>query len=289
MAEPGRIFVLGGPTAAGKSELGLLLAESLDAVLVSADAMTVYRGLDVGTAKPSAQDQARVPHRCIDVRSLQEDFSVADFVQAVEAARAAHPRVLVVGGTPFYLRGLVAPLAALPPADPALRAELEALADPMARLAEVDPPTAARLHPNDRVRIVRALEVAALTGRPMSALHAEGPRCQPGDIAVGWLDRDDLRERIDLRIQAMVAAGYVDETRRALALAGPAAKPLRSFAYRHIVQHLLEGLDLDEALRRSARDTWRFARKQRTWGRSMGWQAASRADLIAAARRALVG
>ena len=270
----GALFVLGGTTAAGKTGLALELAERLELALVSADAMMVYRGLDVGTAKPDPETLARFPHAGVDVRELDEEYSAADFVDEVRRARARSARVLVVGGTPFYLRALLNPLAELPPADPALRAELEALPDLHERLSILDPPTAARLHPHDRVRLVRALEVQALTGRPLSALHAEGARRPAPDATVGWLDRADLDERIAARLQLMADQGYVEEVARVLAEgADPACKPLRSFAYVHIVAHLRGEFDLDEAIRRTARDTRKLARRQRTWARSMGWAA----------------
>lgn len=268
------VLLLGGPTAAGKSDLAVELAERHGAGLVSADAMTVYRGLDVGTAKPPAEVLVRRPHACVDVRDLHEDFDVTDFVAAVDRAIATHGRVVVVGGTPFYLQALVRPLAALPPGDPVVRAALEALPDPHAELARVDPESAARLHPNDRVRVVRALEVHRITGQTLSALHAAGPRRPPLDATIAWLDREDLRARIDLRLELMRGGGYVEETAWALRQpGGRESRPLRSFAYRHLVAHVDGALDLDEAIRRTARDTWRFARKQRTWARGLGWQA----------------
>ncbi len=267
-----RTLVLGGPTAAGKSSLALELAETHGAVIVSADAMTVYRGLDIGTAKPSAAEQARVPHHAIDIVHPHDDFSVADFTALVERVCAAHPRVLIAGGTPFYLRAIVQPLAAMPPADPALRAELEALPDLHGALAAVDPAAAARLHPNDRVRLVRALEVHRLTGRPLSALHAEGAARPPLCTDVAWLDRSDLRSRIAARLQGMIGAGYLQELESALAQGiRRDCRPLRSFSYRHFVDHLDGKLSLGEAIRRTERDSWRLARKQRTWARSMGW------------------
>lgn len=268
------VLLLGGPTAAGKSDLAIELAERHGAALVSADAMTVYRGLDVGTAKPPAAVRARHPHACVDVRDLHEDYDVAEFVADFDAVAARHPRVIVVGGTPFYLQALVRPLADLPAGDPDVRARLESLPDPHAALVRIDPQSAARLHPNDRVRVVRALEVHAITGQTLTALHAAGPRRPPLAATVAWLDRDDLRVRIDARLQQMRDAGYVEETRWALGQpAGAAARALRSFAYRHLVDHVEGGIDLEEALRRTARDTWRFARKQRTWARGLGWEA----------------
>lgn len=283
------MLVIGGPTAAGKTDLAIELAERYDAALVSADAMQVYRGLDIGTGKPRAEVLARHPHACIDVRDLDQGFTVADFIGEVRRIAAAHARVIVVGGTPFYLRALVRPLAALPPADPAVRARFEALDDPYARLIEVDPETAARLHPNDRVRIVRALEVHALTGRPLSELHRAGPRGPAPPAEVAWLDRPDLRQRIDRRLERMVADGYVEEVRRVVEAGwDPNLKPLRSFAYRHLIAHVQGEIELDEALRRTARDTWRLARKQRTWARSMGWRATGGEGVIRAAERAFL-
>jgi tRNA dimethylallyltransferase len=266
------VFLLGGPTAAGKSSLAIELAARHGAVVVSADAMTVYRGLDVGTAKPTAEERARVLHYGIDIVEPDEDFSVADFVALVERVRAQHDRVVVAGGTPFYLRALVQPLARLPPADPVLRAELEALPDLHGALAAVDPASAARLHPNDRVRVVRALEVHRLTGKSLTALHQEGADRPPLHDGMAWLDREGLRPRIAARLRQMIDQGYLEELQSALERGVPReARPLRSFSYRHLLDHIDGTVSLEEALRRTERDTWRLARKQRTWARGMGW------------------
>lgn len=279
----GSVLILGGPTAAGKTALALELAGRHPLALVSADAMQVYRGMDIGTAKPSPEVLAAFPHACVDVREPDQDFSVADFLEAVALARTRADRVLVVGGTPFWLQALVRPLADLPPGDPALRAELEALPDPHARLAEVDPVSAARLHKNDRVRIIRALEVQASRGRPMSELWAEGPRAPAPDVQVAWLDRAELRPRIGQRLEAMMAQGYLEEVRGLLDRGLGDCKPMKSLGYRHLGQHLRGELPLDEALRRTERDTWRLARKQRTWARGLGWAAMEEGQVRAAA------
>ncbi|RME26966.1 MAG: tRNA (adenosine(37)-N6)-dimethylallyltransferase MiaA [Deltaproteobacteria bacterium] len=282
-----KLLIIGGPTATGKTAAAIEVARRWPVRLVSADAMQVYRGMDIGTAKPDPATLAAFPHACIDVRDPDEDFSVADFVSAVEEARRHHERVVVVGGTSFWLSALVRPLAALPPSDPAVRAELEALPDPHARLAAVDPDSAARLHPHDRVRVIRALEVHALTGRPMSALWAEGPRHPPVDAEIAWLDREDLRPRIGQRLHRMMEAGYLDEVAALVARGyGPQHKPMRSLGYAHLSAHLRGELDLAEALRRTERDTWRLARKQRTWGRGMGWQPTDPSGVLRAAERA---
>lgn len=277
----GRVLVLAGPTAAGKTAAAIAVAERFDAVIVSADAMQVYRGMDVGTGKATAEERARAPHLGLDLRDPDEPFDAADFVALADAATEAHPRVILAGGTSLYLRAFLRGLVQTPPVDPALRAELEALPDPHAALAAVDPALAARLHPSDRVRVIRGLEVHRQTGLRLSALqeaHAAGPDRRE---AVGlWLDRDDLDERIDARVGAMVERGYVDEV-RALLDRGYARtlKPMQSLGYRHLCDHLLDGLPLDEALRRTRRDTRRFARKQRTWMRQLGFPRLAPPDL----------
>jgi tRNA dimethylallyltransferase len=267
------VLVLAGPTAAGKSAVAIAIAERHGAVVLSADAMQVYRGMDVGTAKVSAADRQRVPHFGIDVADPGDPFDAADFVALADEVIAAHSRVVVAGGTSLYLRSMMRGLVPTPEVDPALRARFEALADPHAALAEVDPALAARLHPHDRKRIVRGLEVHASTGKRLSELQ-EQHAGEPDRIAVDgwWLDRSDLDARIDARVDGMVAQGLVDEVRGLLDRGfGRELKPMRSLGYRHLCDHLLDGLPLEEALRRTARDTRRFARKQRTWMRTLGF------------------
>ena len=284
------VLVIGGPTAAGKTRLALRIACVWGAALVSADAVQVYRGMDIGTAKPPPSVLRRFPHGALDVRDPDEDFSVSDFLDAVHAARAASDRVVVVGGTPFYLSALVRPLAPMPASDPTVRARLEALPDPHARLAEVDPAAAARLHPNDRVRVIRALEVHALTGRPLSEVHEAGrATAPPFPVEVVWLDPgvELVSARIEARLDDMLARGYLDEVRRLLDRGyGPELKPMRSLGYKHLAEHLSGQLDLDEAVQRTLRDTRRLARKQRTWARGLGWAPATTEDALDAARRA---
>ena len=279
------VLLLAGTTASGKSRLAIEIAERHDAVIVSADAMTIYRELDIGTAKPSAMEQARVPHLGIDLRDIHESFDVSDFCELVEQAMQEHPRVVIAGGTTFWLSSLINPLAPLPPPSPETRAMLEAIEDPHRALAAIDPTAAARLHPNDRVRVIRALEVFHLTGNTQTSIHARGPRTPPLEAEIVWLDRDDLKERIDQRLQGMQADGYLEEAEAALAKYPTGApKPLKSFAYRHLIDHIRGDIDLDEALRRTGRDTWQYARKQRTWARGLGW---SRTDIEAANERAI--
>src|SRR5687768_8975923 len=176
--------------------------------------MQVYRGMDVGTGKATAEERGDVVHHGLDVVDPDQPFDAARFVALADEAIARHPRVVVAGGTSLYVRALVRGLVETPEVDPELRAAVEALPDPHGELARVDPALAARLHPHDLVRIVRGLEVFRQTGRRLSDLHsahAEEPVRVPH---VGlWLDRPDLDERIDRRVQAMLDRGYVDEVR----------------------------------------------------------------------------
>ncbi len=263
--------MLTGPTASGKTELALEVAESWGGVILSADAMQVYRGMDVGTAKVPLADRQRVPHRGVDVVNPDEDFDAQDFVALVDEALGEGRPVIVAGGTSLYVHAMRRGLAPTPKPDPVLRGQLEGLPDAHAELMAVDPVLAARLHPNDRLRIVRGLEVHAQTGRRLSDLHAEHAAAPDRIDVVGWvLDRDDLDSRIDGRAEAMFANGYVEEVQRLLdAGYGPELKPMRSLGYRHVVDLLLNGLPLDEALRRTQRDSRRFARKQRTWANAL--------------------
>src|SRR5215213_2256700 len=223
-------LILTGPTASGKSALALELAPRLNAEIISADSMTLYRGMDVGTAKPAAEDRARVPHHLIDVLDPWESANVAWWLDramgCVRDIEARGKTALFVGGTPFYLKALLCGLFPSPPSDQDLRRRLEAEAEATgrdalhARLAGVDPMSARRLHPNDVRRVVRALEVWHLTGRPLSAWQqqdwwgAEGPRFRSGSCLAIEVPRADLNARIDRRVEAMFAAGWVDEVRR---------------------------------------------------------------------------
>jgi len=266
------ILVLGGPTATGKTDAAIEVAKRFDVELVSADAMQVYRGMDIGTAKPSPELLEAFPHHGIDIRDPGEDFDAADFAAMVDALVEGGRQVVVAGGTGFYLRALLVGLVPTPEVDPELRARLAELPDPHARLVEVDPVLAGRLHPNDRVRVLRGLEVFEQTGRRLSDLHAEHSQEEPRHPAARLhLEREDLAERIDGRVLSMMESGYLDEVRGLLdAGVDPDCKPMRSLGYRWLAQHLLEGLDVDEAVRLTQRDTRRLARKQRTMLRSIG-------------------
>lgn len=266
------VLVVAGPTASGKTALSVSLAQRWDAVVLSADAMQVYRGMDIGTAKATAEERAGVPHFGLDIREPSQPFDVADFLQLFEEVQAAHPRVVVAGGTHLYLRGLIRGLVGTPPVDPALRAELEAAPDLHHRLQQVDPALAERLHPNDRVRLVRGMEVFLQTGQRLSELqaqHAQAPDRVRAEVL--WCDRDDLAERIDRRVLQMMQGGYLGEVQTLLDTGHTRdLKPMQSLGYRHLADHLLDGVELAEAVRRTQRDTRRFARKQRTWRKNLG-------------------
>jgi tRNA dimethylallyltransferase len=256
------------------------MAHDLEAEIVSVDSMAVYRGLDVGTAKPTAEQRRAVPHHVVDVASPAERYSVArwlaDAATAVDDCRARGRRILFVGGTPLYLRVLRDGLASLPAADPAVRAALAADAERLgvaalhARLAAIDPPSAARIHPHDLKRVVRALEVADATGRPLSAAFA--PRPHPvfeTQFLVLDLPRAELHDRIDRRVERMFSGGLVEETAIALAAPGGIGPTARQAAgYAEAIDLIECRIDRTEAIRRTQARTRQLAKRQLTWLRS---------------------
>jgi tRNA dimethylallyltransferase len=276
-------LLLLGPTASGKSALAMRLADALPIEIVSIDSAQVYRGLDIGSAKPSRAERARVAHHLIDIRDPSEPYSAAEFVSdAVDAVRAIRARgrlPLIVGGTMLYAHALRHGLSALPAADPALRARLEAEAAQLgwpalhSRLARLDAATAARLAPLDRQRIGRALEVIELTGRPYSAQlgAAAAPPMRLDAIALMPADRARLHARIEQRFDAMLAGGLLDEVRRLRARGDLHADlpALRSVGYRQAWAHLAG--ETDHAAFRAAgiAATRQLAKRQLTWLRSM--------------------
>lgn len=274
------ILVLVGPTGSGKTELGLEIAERLDAEIVNCDSRQVFRFLDIGTAKPTAAQRAAVPHHCLDVVDPDQPFDCARYRDLAAAAiadvRARGRRVVLVGGSGLYLKAVRYGLAPAPPRDAALRARLTALeaAAPgalHARLTGLDPAAAARLHPHDCVRLVRAVEVCELTGRRLSAVQAvHGFRSPQLDCRVIGLrmERAALHARLDARCRRMVDAGLVDEVRALWQRGfGPDLPPLRSIGYREIGEHLLGRRDLAGAIAAMQRATRQFAKRQLTWFR----------------------
>jgi len=276
-------WYLTGPTASGKTLVGLELAERLNAEIISLDSMTIYREMDIGTAKPSPADRARVPHHLLDLVNPDEEFSVANFVdaahQTIQDLRRRGREVLFVGGTPLYLKALLRGIFQGPPADWEFRQEVEREIETAGiealhqRLEQVDPVTAARLHPNDKRRIIRALEVNKLTGRPISHQQTQFDEGTPAsDCRVFVLEwpRPLLHERIALRVQHMFDQGLVDEVRRLLvkytALSRTAAQAV---GYREVIEHLRGEHDLATTIQRVIFRTRQFARRQETWFRSL--------------------
>jgi len=278
-----RCWVLAGPTASGKSAVGLELATRLGAEILSLDSMAVYCDMDVGTAKPSAADREIVPHHLIDLIAPNESFSVSDYLKIAERVVRdvlSHGRVpLFVGGTGLYLRSLLRGVFEGPGASSSVRERLERDAKTLGsaalhdRLRRVDPARAAKVHPNDLRRVVRALEVIEVGGRPMSELQLHPPL--PEDERprhVYWLSppREWLYRRIDARVDRMIAAGLVEETRRTIeqyGTLGPTA--LQAIGYREVVEHLEGQRSLDETVELIKRHTRQFAKRQHTWFRNL--------------------
>ncbi|MEZ5533005.1 MAG: tRNA (adenosine(37)-N6)-dimethylallyltransferase MiaA [Steroidobacteraceae bacterium] len=309
------VVVLTGPTGAGKSDWALALAQRTSIEIVSCDSAQVYRGLDVGSAKPDAATRARIPHHLLDLRDPAEHYSAGEFVaDATAAIRGIHARgrlPVVVGGTMLYVRALLHGMAPLPKADAALRASIDARAAREgwpalhAELARLDPQAAARIHANDRQRIQRALEVFLATGTAISDWQARAPR--GGDefafhaFALVPADRAALHARIEERFAAMMAAGFLDEVRRLHGRGDltPGHPAIRAVGYRQLWQHLDGECDLDTAIARAIAATRQLAKRQLTWLKSSlllekmdpldpGAEVLWRARVAAATRRPVV-
>lgn len=280
-SRPPRLIAIVGPTGAGKSAAGLALAQAIDGEIVSCDSLQVYRGLDIGSAKPTKQEQALVPHHLIDVAEPGDAFSAAAWVALVRKALveiAGRGRVpIVVGGTGLYLRALLQGLFPGPSRDDALRRRLEAMAERHGRprlhrvLRRVDPEAARDIAPSDLVRIVRALEVFRATRKPLAAHHAATvPGLTGYDVAVFGVSppRERLRERVEGRTRAMLDEGLVEEVRGLLARGVPSdARPLQAIGYRQALAVLAGRMDLEAARHAIVTDTMQYAKRQRTWFR----------------------
>jgi tRNA dimethylallyltransferase len=284
-------LILTGPTACGKTALALAVAPRLGAEVVAMDSMTVYRGMDVGTAKPTPAERAAVPHHLVDALDPWESGTVAWWLDRAAAAcrdiAARGKRPLFVGGTPFYLKALLHGLFDGPPGDPDLRRRLEAEAERVgnaalhAQLAAVDPRTAARLHPNDVRRVVRALEVFGLTGRTISSWQQgwdtaafAGPAAPPPapiPAIVLELARDVLYDRINHRVGTMLAAGWLDEARQLRELPHPPSREAsQALGYRELWDYLdTPGADLAATADLIRTRTRQFAKRQLTWFRHL--------------------
>jgi len=276
-----KVAVLVGPTAVGKTAVALELAEAMGAEIVNADSMQVYRELDMGTAKPTPAERGRVPHHLVDVADPDEPYDAARYSREGRAVIAAlHGRgvpPLVVGGTGLYIKALLAGLfhqeESVRETRPRLTRELAAQGLPalLARLQSLDPATARRLAPGDTYRILRALEVVEATGRPLSELHAAHHFQDRPYVTLKLgldLPREELYRRIEARVEAMLAQGWLEEVRELLRRYPPGIKPLQALGYRHLVAFLKGRLPLAEALDQTKRETRRYAKRQLTWFRA---------------------
>jgi tRNA dimethylallyltransferase len=275
------LTVILGATASGKSALAMGLAKRVGGEILSVDSMQVYRGMDVGTAKPTADERAAVRHHLIDLVEPTETFTVARFVELADAviADAAVRRVplIATGGTPLYYKALFEGLFDAPGADAALRERLSSETNQSlhARLSQIDPPAATRIHVNDRKRLVRALEVYELTGRPISTMQMEWGASDTGGfqrhparwLGIDW-DRDALNRRINARVKQMIANGWVDEVRRLLDRHGELSKTAsEATGYAELIRHVRGELSLDDAVEQIKIATRQLARRQMKWFR----------------------
>ncbi len=277
------IPVIIGPTAVGKTAFGLSLAHDLAAEIVGGDSRQIYRYLDIGTAKPDVAQRRAVRHHLIDVVNPDETLNAARFARlawgCIRDIEARHKQPLVVGGSGMYIRALTDGLFRGPGANPRLRAALEAEAHTLGvyalhrRLAEVDPTAARRIHPHDRVRMIRALEIYTLTRTPISQWQHQWQNSLGHEsfVFIGLRrERDDLRRRIAARTEAMLQLGLEEEVRTLLARGyPPTLPPLQSVGYGEIVAYLAGAFDLAGAQELIERHTWRLAKRQMTWFRRL--------------------
>jgi tRNA dimethylallyltransferase len=273
--------LLMGPTGSGKSDLAVRLAESLPIEIVSVDSALVYRGMDIGTAKPSLSTRERIPHHLIDIRDAAAGYSVGEFTQDVRQAmleiwsRGRLP--LLVGGTMMYFHALTAGIADLPEANPSVRAEIDARAAQVGwaavhqELAEVDPEAAARIHINDPQRIQRALEVHRITGETITKLQQSRVSVFADvnviEFALAPLERGELHTKIELRFKAMLEAGFVEEVRNLYERGDlrPEHPSMRAVGYRQLWRYLMGLCALNEAENQAIVATRQLAKRQMTW------------------------
>ncbi len=275
-------WFLAGATAVGKTEIGLVLAKRLGAEIVALDSMTIYRGMDIGTAKPSADQQALVPHHLIDVVDPDQEYSINCYLEAAHAQigeiKARGNEVLFVGGTPLYLKALLRGLTPGPPANWQLREEIEAEVAKIGnqalyeRLEQLDPIAASQIHPNDTRRLIRAVEVFRATGQPISHHQLQFEQeniAKDCRVFVLHRTREELVDRINLRVDAMIEEGLVAEV-EALTTQGKTLGRTASQAvgYREAIEHL-QGGSLEEMATQIKTRTRRFAKRQGTWFRSL--------------------
>ena len=275
------LIVIVGPTAVGKSSLALELALKFGLEIVNADSMQVYRGMDIGSAKPSPEERDLVPHHLIDIRNPDEEYSAARFLEearrTISALAERGTRALVVGGTGLYIQSLLKGLFPAPPADKHVREQLRKLETEKGKWhlhqqpAEVDPEAASRIHPNDTFRVIRALEVFRLTGKAISE-HQRRHRFSDSAftaLKIGLIrDRQEIYRRIEVRVDSMIAASLEEEVRQLLSKGyAPSIKAFQSLGYKQMLGHIRGEITLDEAIRLIKVNTKRYAKRQLTWFR----------------------
>jgi tRNA dimethylallyltransferase len=276
-------WFLTGATAVGKTGVGIALAQRLGADIISLDSMAIYRGMDIGTAKPPRALREAVPHHLIDIVDPADEFSVAQYVDAAERAvadiRSRGREPLFVGGTPLYLKSLLRGLFDGPPADWQLRHEIQQELEQVGqqalyeRLRQVDPVAASHIHPRDTRRLIRALEVYRATGEPISHQQLQFEEGRPAEecrVFVLRRSREELHQRIEARVEGMVGCGLVDEVRRLMESAHELGRTARqAVGYREALEHLAGQYDREEMTARIKARTRRFAKRQGTWFRSL--------------------
>ncbi len=282
MAEPDRIICLAGPTASGKTRMSIALAKALDGEVVSCDSMQIYRTMDIGTAKPTAEEMDGVRHHMLDVAEPDEPFSVGKYVEMADACvqdiLSRGKTVILAGGTGLYMDSLIAgrsfaPIPATGKREALERQAEEAGIEPLlARLREIDPESAARLHPSDRRRIIRALEIYQETGVTMTEhdrlTRLVPPRYHPVWLGMTFRDRAELYARIDLRVGQMLEQGLLDEVRALLARGIPAtATAMQAIGYKELTGALRGEESVDEAVRLICQRSRNYAKRQLTWFR----------------------
>ncbi|PIQ43767.1 MAG: tRNA (adenosine(37)-N6)-dimethylallyltransferase MiaA [Gammaproteobacteria bacterium CG11_big_fil_rev_8_21_14_0_20_46_22] len=276
------VLCLMGPTASGKTRLAMRLAEKFPVDIISVDSAMVYRGMDIGTAKPTPEELAQFPHQLIDIRNPDEVYSAADFCsdaeKAIEQSLKANRLPVLVGGTMLYFKALQDGLSDLPSKDDAIRAEIEARASAHGwaalhdELRNVDPVSAEKIHANDPQRLSRALEVFALTGKPMSAFLGEQRPSKFSYLNVALVpdDREHLRQMIAKRFEGMLKAGFIDEVKSLMSqyALDPSMPSMRCVGYRQALMHLNGEYDVDAMKEKAITATRQLAKRQLTWLRS---------------------
>jgi len=299
------VFVIAGPTGVGKSELALRLAEAARGEIVNFDSIQLYRGFDIGSAKPPADRRARVPHHLFDVLEASEQFNAAEYARAarpvIDAIIRRGNRPILVGGTFFYLRALLAGLPEMPARDEAIRARIRTIASrPFGQrrlhrwLSKVDPQSGRSIAPSDRHRVERALEVWLVSGRPISAWErptAETTEEIPATKVALSLERQALIKRLDARVEQMYANGLIEETRELLERYPASARPFSAIGYREAVAVIAGEVTADAAIAETRRRTRAYAKRQTTWlraERNVHWLDAADRDAVHAAAFRLI-